>query len=288
MGVLLLPRVRRGKSSDEEKEAGKASSKKQNIMETDEVRIRNKKTSTLKKRYIDTEGWVEKHLNELIEAFGLRFLELSNEEFIRIATTIIDMIRGESSTLDLDVIIRRFRRNITFLYPIIAAMILELRDVLTDAQIEFIVNNIGEAILTYAPRLYKELVTRGHSDLIDRLRECWNRYWIAKRYTVLPVSCPICKFNALMPDLTCIVCGSTVSEKTLKEYVNFVELLKDFVKNYSIDEIMKSISYGYVYLSSIGVKPPIETRDPLDIEVILSNSEKEFIKSLIEVRNTKW
>lgn len=278
-----MPRARRGKSSKEKEVSGTSSNKKQNLVETNEVKTKSRKTSTSKRRHVDTEDWVEKHLNELIEAFGLRFLELSDEEFIRIITTIVDMIRGESSSLDLDVIVRRFRRNTAFLYPIIAAMILELREVLTDTQIEFIVNNIGEAILTYAPRLYKELVAKGCSDLIDRLRECWNRYWIAKRYTILPVSCPICKFNALMPDLTCMVCGSTVSEKTLKEHINFRELLKDFVKSHSIDEVMKSISYGYVYLNSIGIKSPTEAKDPLDIEVVLSNSEKEFIKSLIEV-----
>ncbi|MEM2528689.1 MAG: hypothetical protein QXG40_04755 [Ignisphaera sp.] len=248
----------------------------------DDSKARSKKISASKRKYVDTESWVEKHLNELIEAFGLQFLELSNEEFMKIATTIVDMIRGESLTLDLDSIVRRFRRNTMFIYPIIASMILELRDELTDVQIEFIVNNIGEAILTYAPRLYRDLVTRGRTDLIDRLRDYWNRYWIIKRHPVLPVSCPVCKFNALMPDLTCIVCGATVSEKALKESVNFTELLKDFVKNHSVEEVMKAVSYGYVYLSSIGIKPPSESRDPLDIEVILNSYEKEFVKLLIE------
>ncbi|MCS7111433.1 MAG: hypothetical protein N3D82_03880 [Ignisphaera sp.] len=280
-----MPRTGKG---DSDKEPDKEFNRRQDLAETDEVRARGKKSSTPKRRYVDTEGWVEKHLNELIEALGLQFLELSNEEYMKIATSIVDMIRGESSTLDLDVIVRRFKRNITFLYPIVATMILELRDVLTDVQIEFIVNNIGEAILTYAPRLYRELVTKGRNDLIDRLRECWDRYWIAKRYPVLPVSCPICKFNALMPDLTCAVCGSTVSEKNIKEHVNFIELLKEFIKNYSTEEIMKAVNYGYVYLSSIGLKPPTDTRDPLDIEVVLSSNEKEFIKSLIEVHNSKW
>ena len=249
--------------------------------EVSETRIKTAKSAISKRRYVDTEDWVEKHLKELIDGFGLQFLELTDEEFMKIITTIVDMIRGESSTLDLDVIVRRFRRNTTILYPILSSMILELRDTLTEGQIEFIVNNIGEAVLVHAPRLYKQLTSMNRSDLVDRLREYWNRYWVLKRYPILPVLCPVCKFNALMPDLTCEVCGSTVSEKALKDFINFSELLKEFVRSYSLEEIMKAINYGYVYLSSIGVKPPSENRDPLDIEIILTTNEKELLRSLI-------
>lgn len=279
-----MPRTKKEVSG----ESNRKSSAKQDSVKRGEVDSSVRRASASKKRYVDTEEWVEKHLSELVDALGLRFLELTDEEYLKIVAGIVDMVRGEASTLNLDTIVKRFRRNTVLLYPIIAATILELRDALTDSQIEFVVNNIGEAVLTYASRLYRELVAKGRNDLIDRLREYWNRYWVVKRHPVLPVSCPVCKFNALMPDLTCMVCSSTVSEKTLKDHANFTELLKDFVKNYGVEDVMKAISYGYVYLSSIGLKPPTDARDPLDIEIVLSSREREFIKSLIEVRSSKW
>jgi hypothetical protein len=275
-----LPRTRKNKN---DKKMDATTEKLKVAKSQEEINIKDRKT-VAKRKYIDTEGWVEKHLKELIEVFGLQFLNLTDDEFMKIIVNIVDMIRGESSSLDLDVITRRFKRNLMFLYPLIASMILELRDSLTDEQIEFVVNNIGEAVLAYASRLYKDLVGRGRNDLIDRLKDYWNKYWVLKKYPILPVLCPICKFNSLMPDLTCMVCGSVVSEKKLKESINFIELLEDFVRNNNIEDVKKAINYGYVYLSSMGIKPPSENRDPLDIEIVLSNNEKEYLKSLIEYK----
>ncbi len=275
-----MPRTRKNKN---DKKMNITTEKLKEAKPQEEINIKDKKTTT-KRKYIDTESWVEKHLKELVEAFGLQFLNLTDDEFMKIIVNIVDMIRGESSSLDLDVIIRRFKRNLMFLYPLIASMVLELRDSLTDEQIEFVVNNIGEAVLSYASRLYKDLVSRGRNDLIDRLKDYWNKYWVLKKHPILPVLCPICKFNSLMPDLTCMVCGSVVSEKRLKESINFIELLKDFARDNNIEDVKKAINYGYVYLSSIGVKPPSENRDPLDIEIVLSNNEKEYLKSLIEYK----
>uniref|UniRef100_A0A7C5XMU7 Uncharacterized protein n=1 Tax=Ignisphaera aggregans TaxID=334771 RepID=A0A7C5XMU7_9CREN len=275
-----MPRARKNKN---DKKMNTTTEKLKVAKPQEEINIKDKKTTT-KRKYIDTESWVEKHLKELIEAFGLQFLNLTDDEFMKIIVNIVDMIRGESSSLDLDVITRRFKRNLMSLYPLIASMVLELRDSLTDEQIEFVVNNIGEAVLAYASRLYKDLVARERNDLIDRLKDYWNKYWVLKKHPILPVLCPNCRFNSLMPDLTCMVCGSIVSEKELKESINFMELLKDFVKNNNIEDVKKAINYGYVYLSSIGVKPPSENRDPLDIEIVLSNNEKEYLKFLIEYK----
>ncbi len=219
-----------------------------------------------------------------MEKLGLDYLKLSEEEYQTLLTKIVDMLRGEASTINMDTIVRRFRRNLEAMYQIIASMLLELRDELTDEQLEFVVNNIGDAILGYAPRLYAEVIKRGRTDLLERLRAEWDRAWIVKKQTALPVRCPVCGFSALMPDLSCIVCGSSVDEKQLKESVSFRELLRDFVRTYPRDVVETAIKYGYVYLTSYGIKPPTERREPLDIEIVLTRDEKEFLRSLLGER----
>ncbi len=239
------------------------------------------KKTRAKKRYVDTEGWVSKHLSELISILGLDFLELKEDEYTLLLTRIVDILRGESSALDIDTIARRFRRNIEYVYSIIATILLELREKLSIQQLEFVVNYINDAVLGYAPRLYKEAIELSRNDLIERLKETWRKWWLVKRHPILPVTCPICGFSSLMPDMTCIVCGSMVSEKQLKEYINFSDLLKEFVKSSDVENIKKAISYGYVYVNSLGIKAPSEQRDVLDIEILLSNEEKEFLKRYI-------
>ncbi len=248
-------------------------------------------TSSSSRRYyrrkpVDTENWVSKHLEELIDRLGLDFLGLSREELEQIVVKLVDILRGEASTINLDTIVRRFRRNLEHMHRIIASMLLEMRDDYTEEQLEFIVNNIGDAVLAYAPKLYQKIVKLGKHDLLDRLRSEWMRAWITRKCPVLPVQCPVCGFHALMPDLTCLVCGSTVTEKQLKEFVNFNELLKDFVETYPRDVVENTIKAGYVLLTSCGIKPPSERREPLDIEVVLSTAEKEFLKKLLDERES--
>lgn len=231
-----------------------------------------------KKRYADTEEWVSKHIYELISILGLEFLELKEDEYVVLLTRIVDILRGESSTLNIDTIARRFRRNIEYIYPIIATTLLEFREKLSIQQLEFAVNYINDAVLGYAPRLYSEAIELGRNDLVERLRETWKKWWLVKKYPVLPVTCPICGFSSLMPDMNCIICGSNVSEKQLKDYINFDELLKEFANSSDMESIKKALSYGYVYINSLGIKAPSEHRDVLDIEVLLSNKEKELLK----------
>ncbi len=248
---------------------------------TTSSRSRRSYTSS-RRRYTETDTWVERHLDELIEKLGIDFLGLSREEYMSILTKIVDMLRGEASTINMDTIVRRFRRNLEHMYQLIASMILEIREELSDDLLEFVVNNIGDAALAYAPRLYSEIVKRGKTDLLDRLRSAWNRAWVTRKYPVLPVRCPVCGFNALMPDLSCLVCGSTVSERQLKESIEFDKLLLEYAKLNPRDVVETTIRYGYVYVTSYGLKPPTEKRDPLDIEVVLTSSEKEMLKKVIE------
>lgn len=245
------------------------------------VSASSRKSSSHKRRYTDTESWVDRNLDELIDAFNLGILDLTKEEAKAIVTRLVDILRGEAATLDKDTIRRRFIRNVQHINQIIAQTILELREELSLNQLEFVVNNVGEAILGYAPRLYNEIVKHRRYDLLETLKATWRTYWIQRKYHLLPVVCPRCGFNSLMPDLTCIVCGASIDEGELKKYVDFEKLLRDLVEHYGEEDVRKTIVYGYVYLNNLGLKPPTHERDKLDIEILLNNKEKEFLKFLL-------
>ena len=224
------------------------------------------------------------HVDTLIERLGLDTLPLKREELQSILVKIVDLLRGEAATINMDTIARRFRRNLEEMYRIIAVSILELRDELDPETLEFVVNNIGPYVLAHAPRLYREAKKYGRDDLIERLRAEWSRAWISIRKTTLPVQCPRCGFNALTPDLTCLVCGSAVDEKELKEFLGFDKLLHEFVELYPREDVEKAVKYGYVLLNSLGLKPPTAQREPLDIEIVLSSNEIELLKNLLRER----
>ncbi len=213
-------------------------------------------------------------------------LELSKDELKTVLTKLVDILRGDASTINADTIVRRFHRNLEPMLNIVATTILEMREELHGDLLEFVVNNIGDAVIAYAPRLYREALREGRTDLIDRLRSEWSRAWVKLRGPPLPVKCPRCGFDALMPDLTCLVCGATVDERELKEFLNFEELLKDFAELHPEEEVKVAIDYGYVYLNSIGLKSPREQREPLDIEIVLSSRERELLKELLQRRNS--
>ena len=218
--------------------------------------IRTTKSRTSKRKATDTESWVDSHLNVLIEVFNLDTLGLTNDEARTIAIKLVDMLRGESATISEDTIRRRALRYSEHVRQLIAQTLLELREELSQQQLEFVANNIGDAVLGYAPRLYREALRYGREDLLDILRVLWRNSWVARKYPMLPVECPYCRFSSLTPDLWCMVCDAVVDEKTLKKHVNFEKLLHEFVKQYSEEEVKKAIMYGYVYLNSLGLKPP--------------------------------
>ncbi len=215
---------------------------------------------------------------------GLDVLGLSEDELRAILVKLVDILRGDANTINADTIVRRFRRNLEAMMSIVAASILELRDELHGDLLEFVVNYIGDSVLAFAPRLYREALREGRSDLIERLRGAWSQAWVRVRGPPLPLKCPRCGFDALMPDLTCLVCGATIDEKELKKSVNFEELLREFAQIAPIEDVKTALSYGYVYLNSLGIKSPREQRDPLDTEILLSADEKKVLEEELRRR----
>jgi hypothetical protein len=232
------------------------------------------------KKEADVNGWLDKNVDELVSALGLEYLGLSRDEYLEILRRPVELLYGSPSTKpDVETIVKRFRRFSESVYPLIAVALLNLKEDLKSEHLDFIVNNIGKAVLEYAPKLYKEAVRLGREDVLPTLRRLWRIAWIEQHSKTLPVTCPKCLFNSLTKDMYCLVCGSVVSEKQLKEFLDFRELLKNYVNSVSCEELRELTRYDYVLLNNNGIKHPKELREEgVDIEVLLSNDEKTLIK----------
>jgi len=243
-----------------------------------------KRVSSKARKEVDIDKWLDSHVDELISLLGLDLLKLKKEEYIEILRKPVELLYGSpSSRPDALTIAKRIKRYSEDVYPAIALTLLSLRDELTLEQVDFIVNNIGKAVLNVASRLYKEVIKFGRDDLLSLLRRVWRVSWLENRSRILPLECPVCRFNALMPDLTCLVCGSTVSERQVKEFINFKESLKSFVSSLSCEDIKNLLKYDYVLINGISIKHPSLPRDVnIDVELYLDKDEKTLIKTIYE------
>lgn len=246
---------------------------------------KKKRTSSSKTKYVDPNELLDEYLDEVINALGLAYLNLSRDEYKELIKEPFAAAVGEVKTKPkAKTIIGRLNANRDSLMEFLAMKLVKLKELekMADEQLEFVVYNTKSAIKDLAPRLYEVCKKRGRKDLIDILKVNWNIYGINS-----PVKCPRCEFNSIMPDLSCYVCKYVMSMKQLKEQIKVVELLEEY---YSIDkkgfeEILKS---GYFYFSWDGVSPPSqkEFKDTLVFEIILNKEEKEKLKTFYNEHNT--
>jgi len=240
---------------------------------------------TRKKREINLEAWIERHIDEFISSTGLDLLNLSREQYIDVLKDIIIQLYGSTSSYTkVDVLVRRFQRYSDRIYPVIAARIASLLDKLSEDQLEFVILNIGDEVLSLASKLYEHAKKYKRDDLISILKTKWSNAWIKRRTEILPAECPTCGFNALMPDLTCLVCNSVVSDKVFKESIRFTDNLRELISILSCDELREIMRRGYVLVNGLGLKPPNSERSPIDVEVYLTSKEMELIKNTYKDR----
>ncbi len=247
----------------------------------------SKKTTrrTRRRREINLDAWIEKHIDEFVSSTGLDLLNLSREQYIEILKDIIIQLYGSTSSYTkVDVLVKRFQRYSDRIYPVIAARIASLLDKLSEDQLEFVILNIGDEVLSLASKLYEHARRFGRDDLINILKTKWSNAWVKRRTEILPAECPKCGFNALMPDLTCLVCNSVVNDKTLKEFIKFTNGLKELISILSCDELREIMRRGYVLVNGLGLKPPNSERSPIDIEIYLTNKEMELVKGMYKDR----
>jgi len=199
-----------------------------------------------------------------------------------LADILIQLYGSTTSYTNVKAMVRRYERNKEIINQVIASRLSLMLDEFTDEQLEFIVYNVGEAVLDIAPKLYEVLKKRERDDLIRVLRVKWANSWLKRKTKVLPAECPRCGFNALMPDLTCLVCGSTVSEREVKEHIRFDRALTDLLERLNCDGLKRLLSYEYVILEGSTIKEPWSRRLPIDIELFLIPSEKKLISDFFE------
>jgi len=268
-----VSRRRRGKRKKLEKE------------EKETTRKRRRRSYTRRRREFDAEAWLKRNIEELAQNLGLDTLGLTREELIETLVKIVEELAGASTYIDVNTMVKRFRRYYDRIAPLIAANIAEVRAHMTKEQLEFVASNIGDFILIFAPKLYSEAKRLGYSeDLMQILQQQWIKAWINRRGTPIPPRCPKCGFNALTPDLTCLVCGVALSDKELKASPEFKYMFKEFIKRASTEELEYVLKAGYVILSAHEVKSPKEPRTKVDIEIFLSANEKEEIRKELSNR----
>ncbi|BFI74170.1 hypothetical protein [Sulfurisphaera ohwakuensis] len=242
------------------------------------------KKKSAKDKYIDPNVIIDEYLEEVVNALGLAYLNLDKDEYKELIKEPFAAAMGEVKTKPkARTIINRLQANKDSLMEFLALKLLRIRDLdkMTNEQLEFVVYNIKNTVKDLGPQLYEELSKRNRQDLIDFLRSTWNLYGINS-----PVECPRCKFNAIMPDLSCYICKYVISMKQLKEKIHVIDLLIDYSKS-DPEGFKEIITAGYFYYSWNGVSPPskMPKSELLVFEIILNREEKEKLKAYYSAGN---
>ena len=268
-----MPRKRK-----EEKEEKEDSSKKK--VRKESIENSSKSISKISKRKsFDIDSWIDERLNDLAVKLEIEYLNLDKSLLKDIIKRIVELLWEEDKRPDMDRLSNRIKRNIERLRTIIAQMIIESGVSLSNEMLEYVTTSAGPWILSYASSLYKIAKDRGREDLINIMRSAWVKWWIQTRGTEIPPECPRCKFNSLMSDGTCIVCGYTPSASELLKYNNFDLYVDNLIKKRDLNRAKLILEKGYVIISSTGIKSPDEERYKFDIEIHLPTTYKEKILS---------
>ncbi|MEM1698820.1 MAG: hypothetical protein QXT76_05120 [Sulfolobales archaeon] len=237
------------------------------------------------KREVDLDSWIEKNIDEVVSRAGLDYLGINRESWIEILKDVLVELYGSTSSYkSAEDIAKRLTRNSDKLFPVIATRLAHLLEDPSADQLEFIVAYVGDSVLELAPRIYRWVAKSGRRDLLDSLKYKWGTAWSKTRTPVLPVACPRCGFNSLMPDLVCLICGASVPEKEVKVFTNFHDRFMEALLSMECSELEKMLRYDYVLMNDLEVKLPSGSRLPIDIEVYLSKSEKELVRNIFQSR----
>ena len=228
---------------------------------------------------IDPVKLLESMVDDIASRLGLDLLGLSREQLMEALRPVIEgLLEQYSSRPSKDAIISRLVATSRHVYMLVSAYLLEKFDRLTPEQLEF-VTSYGEGVAAkYMPRLYREAKRLGREDLIPLLRAVWEKYG-----SPTPIACPYCGFRAVTPDLVCMVCGRELSEKEVKEAIDFREKLIEFVELYSSREVEEAVEKGYVVVGE-SIKPPSTRLERGEVILHLSRDERNLLKSLLAER----
>ncbi|MGC9148990.1 MAG: hypothetical protein ACP5GI_06080 [Sulfolobales archaeon] len=273
-----MPKRKKSKEVAEEEREKKKESKK----EAKSV-SKSKKTARGQRRTsYDLDQWIEEKFDDLVNNLQIRYLGLDIELLKYIAKKVVEILWDEDKKPDMERLASRIRRNIEKIRSLISQIILESGVEISQEQLEYIVSSEGPWILGYAPLLYKYATKFSREDLISNLRYQWVKWWSLSRDPEIPPECPRCRFNSLMPDGVCIICGYNPSPSELLSYYKFDEYINNLIRRNELAKIRTILSRGYVLISSLGIKLPDEERSKYDLEVHLTRSYREKLLDIIQ------
>ena len=248
------------------------------LKEVVEVVTKEKKTS---RKEVDIDKWIEENIREFVDLSGLSVLGLSEAQYIELLHDILTQLYGSLTTRkDVETLVKRYDRNKELINELIANRLIQMFENLSPSLLDFIVASVKDSVLSVAPRIYSQIIREKRTDLIEILKIKWFNAWITHRTRIPPITCPKCGFNSLMPDLSCLVCGSTVSESLLKKHVDFEKNLERFARELPCNELRDLLNYDLVLINSEGIKKPTDIKSPVDIEVYLTPKEKKVIREV--------
>lgn len=232
---------------------------------------------------VDPDKLLDSIVDEAVQRLGLGILGLDRESYKEMLKPLVEgIVERYSSRPSKDAIVSRLQNAVNNVYILASAYLLEKLEKLTPEQLEFVVTYGGPIAAKYASRLYKEIVESNRRDLLPLLRSAWEQYG---RPT--PIACPRCGFRAVTPDLVCMVCGYTLSEREAKEAIDFNYRLEEFVELYPASDVREAIERGVVVVGDT-LKPPSAPREPTDIVLHLTRSERDRLRKLLEERKASY
>jgi hypothetical protein len=164
----------------------------------------------------------------------------------------------------------------------VAARLLEKAENLNVDQLEFILAHAPDLAGRAAPLLYEVASRLGADHIIDALRGLWLQYG---RPT--PLRCPRCGFNAVAPDLTCIVCQSRLDESEVKEAMGFREALRRFALTADPGLVREAAEAGFVLVNHEIHPPSVRPLLGFYVELSLSRGEREILLAALRERGEK-
>ncbi len=231
---------------------------------------------------MDPDKLLDSILDDVVQQLGLDILGLERKAYAEMLKPIIEGILSQySSRPSKDAIVGRLKATVQHVYMYAAAYLLEKLEKLTPEQLEFVVSYGGPVAAKHVSRLYSEAKRLGREDLIPQLRRVWELYG-----NPTPIPCPRCGFRAVTPDLYCMVCGYTLTEREAKEMIDFRERLRELVEFYSESEVLDTIERGYVVVGDT-IKPASARPSPTDVVLHLTAEEKELLRKMLMERRSR-
>ncbi len=215
------------------------------------------------------------------ERMGLDLIGLGPDDIRDIVDDIVRGIMESRSTKPtIESLVKRIVAGAQHLRKAIAYKLLEQRgEELTLEQIEFIIANAPEAAGRSAPILYRIASRYNAEHLISALQVLWSRY--GKR---TPIRCPRCGFEAVTPELVCMVCNAILDEREVKSAIGFTRKLELLARSAPIPIVREILQAGFVVLDDEVHAPSTAPRRGFRVEIYLDKTEKELVKRILRER----